>query len=86
MKSQSKTKKNYWATYNYPENKAIGDKLVNGEREVIKKITGFSMSYIYDVLGGKRKNNTIIEVANEIIAIREKALTNLQSRNLQKAS
>jgi hypothetical protein len=86
MKSQPKTKKNYWVAYNYPQNKAVGDKLRNGDREVIHDITGYSMSYIYDVLTGKRKNDSIIEVANEIISIREKAITNLQKKILLKAS
>lgn len=86
MKSQTKTKKNYWASYNYPDNKVVGSQLMDGDREVIKNITGFSMSYIYDILSGKRHNDYVIECAREIISIRSRALVNLQKRNLQKAS
>lgn len=73
MKKEGKVKKNYWATYNYPENKALGDLLNLGDKQAIAKMTELSYIYVKLVFNGKRHNEKIVSAARDIISCRKQA-------------
>lgn len=46
-------------------------KLKHGDQARIAEITGFSHDYVKSVIQGRRKNERILAVADQILAIRE---------------
>ena len=59
-------------TYDYPENREIGKKMIHGDAWFIAKTTGFSTSYVSDVLKeGIRNNERIKTIACKLIALRD---------------
>lgn len=59
-------------TYDYPENRKLGAKLVSGDISFIAANTGHSISYVHAVLReGTRNNDKIIAFARKVVAMRE---------------
>jgi len=65
-------KKSY--KYDYPENRKVGKEILSGERKLIADTTTLSVSYVSDVLNGKRRNEHVINVAKDLIALRDIAI------------
>jgi len=66
---EKQIKKQY--TYYYPENKAIGDKLLHGDRIRVAMMSGCNVKYVYRVLLGERNNLKIVEAAKCLIKLQE---------------
>jgi len=63
-------------SYDYPENRAIGEKLISGDLTFISKATGYSYGYVVMVLvSGIRHNDKIIEFTLRLLESREQLLS-----------
>jgi len=62
-------------TYDYPENRAIGKKLFNGDFSFIANRTGYSKGYVWRVLiKGIRNNKEIIDLACKLNSLRDEVM------------